>query len=403
MPDPVVIVDKQGVEHEFPPGFDPKRAADIVRRRNADTYRGPDTYLGGVLQSVQDTARETGRGVMTGIGQAFYPTRIPDMLTMLSLPFNPSAQADLLRSGPAIAEGLWAMRPSMDPNPPATSISNPTTGGQVIGNLVGSELGGRAIGAVGGVVRKAAPKAMELGLQRTKAERLDFPNTAQRLVDEGIIPTRANVQNALSGVEAKINADAAAYDAAHPLGRVDPDTIAANAHAFATKEGKVPGLGNVPGAEASELDAIKSRYQAQNTRSRNLSESIDQKRAYAARSRYNSRPNAPTVTNNELNFNKGVAAENRAAAIRLNPALEADLAKEQDLLGALVAAENNAAKGMPNTLIGAAKSVAFGPRTTGYAAKVMDRTGHSLQVMSPAAWRAAIAQLIASQQAQRGE
>lgn len=60
----VVIVDDQGQEHIFPPGFDPKKAAGIVKASSApkapthrgDTYKGPDSYWGGFWNSLKKDA-----------------------------------------------------------------------------------------------------------------------------------------------------------------------------------------------------------------------------------------------------------------------------------------------------------------------------------------------------------
>lgn len=248
---------------------------------------------------------------------------------------------------------------------------------------------------IGRLFSGAAPRVMDAGLQRTRADRLDFPNAAKRLVNEGIIPRGNNIQNALSATEGKVTADANAYDALPwpQGGRVDPKQLASEAVGFSHQAGKVGGLGNVPGPESAEIAKLKDGYLAQNTRDRNLSETIEQKRAYAARGKYSSRPNAPTVTNNELNFNTGIADANRGAAIRLHPPLEADLTKEQDLMGALVAQKNADAKHAPPTLIGLTKSALQlqNPTVMGGAAIGLDRTGRALQSpMTPAALRLAI-------------
>lgn len=246
-----------------------------------------------------------------------------------------------------------------------------------LGQIGGMIATGPAMKAMGGTLQKIAPEAMDMGLQRTSAQRLEFPNTPKRLVDEGIVPRGQNIQNALNATESKVNADASGFDAAHPIGPVDPDTIAQSARDFAHKEGKVGGLGNVPGQESGELDALKKQYQDQNTRSRSLAETLDQKRAYQARSSYSSRPNAPSVTNNELNFNKGVAGANRDTAIQLHPPLAADLAKEQDLIGGLTAQKFAESKSTPLSTVGTAKTIMGlrNPTTMGGAAIGLDRTG----------------------------
>lgn len=268
-----------------------------------------------------------------------------------------------------------------------------------LGQIGGMIATGPALKAMGGTLQKIAPEAMDMGLQRTAAQRLEFPNTPKRLVDEGIIPRKNNVQNALDATERKVNTQAVDFDAAHQVGPVDPDSIAQSGHDFAHKEGRVGGLGNVPGPESAELNALQKQYQAQNTRSRSLAETIDQKRAYAARSKYSARPNAPAVTNNELNFNKGVAGANREAAIKLNPELEADLAKEQDLIGAKAAQQMAEAKSTPLSTVGTAKTILGlrNPSIMGGAAIGLDRVGRALS--NPWATRAALlAQILGSEE-----
>lgn len=292
---------------------------------------------------------------------------------------------------------------------------------------------------LGRLFTKAAPPVMDMGLKRTAAARLKFPNTPNRLVDEGIIPAGQRVQKALSGTEAKINAEATQFDAFRPrvagylpaatesvaLGpmpsrslpspavwqrpmnaapgsgapprMVDPGEIADEAHAFAMQEGRVAGLGSAPGREHTELDALRQRYLTQNPRPRTLSETIQQKRAYQARAKYSARPNAPTVTNNELNFNEGIAAANRAKAIKLNPALEGDLAKERDLLGALEAQVNAESKAMPLSTVGTARTLLGlrNPTLMGRFAIGLDRAGRALSSpITPASVRAAILALM---------
>lgn len=184
----------------------------------------------------------------------------------------------------------------------------------------------------------------------------------------------------------------------------DPFRIADEARSFAFREGKMGGLGDAPGPEVANLNAAREQYLKQNTRPRSLTESIEQKRSYQARSRYNNRPNAPTQTNESALFDKGVAAANRSEAIRLLPSLEGDLAKEQDLLGALAALQTRAKNGMPNTLIGAAKHLAFQPSVMGATAVGMDKAANTMQRLSAARVRAAFnAMLAASNDANQSE
>jgi hypothetical protein len=240
---------------------------------------------------------------------------------------------------------------------------------------------------------------MDMALARNMAQKLDFPGASTRLIEEGIVPTGENVQTALSATEDAVNAAAAKFDAANPIHRVDPDTLARSAQDFAFKEGKIGGLGNVPGPEVAELDALAQKYLGENTRTRNLGETIDQKRSYQARSNYNNRPNAPTQTNEGRNFSKGLARANRAEAITLDPSLEALLSKEQDLMGALTAQKLRDAMSAPPTTVGAAKALLGlrNPTLMGNAAIAADRTGQILQrAATPTQIAAALRALMAS-------
>jgi hypothetical protein len=366
-------------------------------------------------------------------------------------------------------------------------VNKPTTAIDAMGRMTQAGLiqaaGEGASQGIGAALKRVAPAIMEMGLQRTRADRMKFPDTARRLVDEGIIPRQNNVQNALDATESKMLADATAFDAQRPrvagllgparqavpmgptpvpaggqpatlaadmtqprlvgpvgnaeeLGRrtwtpayggqgsgptavadtvsgpgiimrpmnappgrgaptsmVDPAVIAQSARASAMREGRIGGLGSEPGPEVDELDDLAAEYLRQNPRPRNLQETIEQKRAYQARAKYSSRPNAPAVTSNRLNFNAGVASANRQEAIRLNPAIEVDLKKEQDLLGALEAQKNAEARPSPGLLTGkvAALMGLRNPTMMGAGAITADRLAKMMaDPKTPAAVRAAI-------------
>lgn len=244
-----------------------------------------------------------------------------------------------------------------------------------LGSAVGIASVPEAGRVTGKVLRKVAPAMMDLSLGRTSAQRTEFPNTPQRMVDERILPSKA--AGKLTETENRVNQIGADYDAQHPIvaragfsgQHANPGAMADAAEQFAIKEGKVDALGNIPGPEADEISDLKQNYLDQNTRPRNLLETIAQKRAYQARTNYNNRPNAPVQTNNEINFNKGIAGENRAAAVRMAPELEGELAREQDLIGAKTAKEMRDNRGMPGTSFGAGKKflmdLGLGPMLSG--------------------------------------
>lgn len=389
----VVIVDPQGTEHVFPAGFDPAKAAAIVR--NSLPLKEPTTFGEGFTQSLKKTASDTGTGILQGAKNAINPRNILSGLRdTASVLGDPSA---ILRAG--YEQGRAGL-------PGLRTLSQPQEGGQAIGGLLTALAVPAAMKGTSAALRWAAPQAMDMGLQRTMADRLEFPNTPQRLVDEAIIPHGQNVQNALTATEQGVNAKTAAWDAAHPnphmiaVKGAQPPQMADQAAGFAVNEGKVAGLGNVPGPEDAEIARIKDQYLSQNTRPRNLSETVEQKRSYQSRARYNNRPNAPTQTNNELNFNKGIAAANRTEAIRMEPSIGPDLAKEQDLLGALSAVQKMGAKSTPLSTIGTAKTLLGlrNPTIMGSSAIALDRTGQALQGLSPELVRAALLDLMRSHQ-----
>jgi hypothetical protein len=276
---------------------------------------------------------------------------------------------------------------ALDPNSPAPNTSQGVlrTMAKEGAIAAGSEGGTRLVGMG---LKALAPKVMDTGLWRTGAQRMEFPNTPQRLVDEGLLPTSQRVQTALTGAEQGIQAKATAFDAAHPISPVDPDTLAAEAHATAMKTGRVADLGNVPGPDAASVDAAKAQYLRENTATRSLSDTIAQKRAFQQRASYNPRPLADNPTGGQLNFDTGMAAANRNAAIKLDPSLEADFSRQQDLLGAKNALGFTEARGTPLTVGGIARHTLMLPVPLGGAAIGMDRIGQVLR--NPALLRAAM-------------
>jgi len=154
---------------------------------------------------------------------------------------------------------------------------------------------------------------------------------------------------------------------------VDPNQIANEARDFAYDAGKVRALGNVPGQDAAEIEAARERYLAQNTRPRTLTETIAQKRAYQQRSNYG--PTRRPSPDSLPNFDKGVAAANRKAALELDPLLGPDLAAEQNLLGARDALERFHNTPAPIATHGITRHLLLRPSVVGTGAILMDRTG----------------------------
>lgn len=186
-------------------------------------------------------------------------------------------------------------------------------------------------------------------------------------------------------------------------GQVDPFKIADEARAFASREGKLKGLGDTPGPELANLDAAAQDYLAKNTRPRSVTETVEQKRSLQARARYNNRANAPTQTNESALFDKGAADANRRAAIERVPSLEGDLAREQDLLGALIALESRAKPGPAFNMTSAVRRTLMNPTLMGGAAIGLDVAGNAAQRITPAMVRAAWARLMASHQSENAK
>lgn len=381
--DEVVIVDPQGTEHVFPAGFDPQKAAAIVK--NSLPLSEPTTYGEGFKRSLEKTASDTGAGIVQGIGNALNPINLAkgayDVITGVTDPASLMIKG--YQQAPQMAAGLKTI-----------AKGDPNAGGQAIGGLLTSLAVPPIMKGAGRLMQWAAPQAMDMGLQRTMADRLEFPNTPQRLVDEGIIPHGQNVQKALTATEDQVNL----RSRLNPNPTIDPKQIAQEASDYAENAGKMGGLGNVPGPEQQDLTTARDTYLARQTQPMTAREAIEQKRAYQARGSYNNRPNAPTVTNEQTNFNKGIAAATRNAAIQINPKLAEDLAKEQDLLGALSAVEKMGAKATPLSTVGTAKTILGlrNPTIMGTAGIGLDRAGQALQGISPEVVRAALLDLMRS-------
>lgn len=126
----LIIVDDKGRDHTFPPGMDPKRAAQIVRNTllqeaNARPLHEPTTEGEGFRKSLTNTATETAKGIGAGALAAVNPKNI--LKGVMSLPslMNPW--------GPEVTSLVETAR---HPIEALKSLSDPKTGGNVIGGLL---------------------------------------------------------------------------------------------------------------------------------------------------------------------------------------------------------------------------------------------------------------------------
>ena len=118
MPDPVIIVDASGVEHEFPAGFDPKRAAGIVRYRTQDHPPSAEDFAPPVpSKSIGEHAADAVKSFGVAIGGAAklaYDATLDPMLHPLRDPREAPFRADLQAMGAASADqarkGVQAFR-----------------------------------------------------------------------------------------------------------------------------------------------------------------------------------------------------------------------------------------------------------------------------------------------------
>lgn len=377
MPDRIVRVD--GVEHHFPADATDAEISSALNGTGASAE--PDTYAGGFIKGLKDY----GADVATRAGGAFaHSFNIPALMAEKQAGDTQDAteMQQMVASGHGTPRQPWtvgtlkrAAQNTVDQAP------------ELAGGLAGAYVTGKLVNLAGKGMETLAPKVMDTGLWRSGAQRMDFPNTPQRLIDEGIVPTTEQVQKALTQTEGQVNAQAAQQSGPWSR-RVLPSKMADQAADFATTEGKVPGLGDTPGPEAMDVARAKAGYLSQNTRARDLPETIAQKRSYQARTSYNPRPNAPVQTNESVNFNKGIAAANRAAAIRMDPSLEGLLSKEQDLMGADQALAYTNARSTPTTMTGIMRHAVMHPAPMGSAAISLDRIGGALS--NPALLKAAL-------------
>lgn len=167
----VVIRDPAGTEHVFPPGFDPQKAASIVR---AAMEHEPDTYWGGFLKSAADTAKKTATGVVEGLNPI---AAVQGVVRSAMHPVDTAA---------GVANAV------MHPVDTAQSLSDPETGGRAIGSLL---LGG----AAGRVLPAAGRAAVSVPVRTATAGALD---TAAAVADNpivGVFSPRAAQAGKLAG------------------------------------------------------------------------------------------------------------------------------------------------------------------------------------------------------------
>lgn len=124
--DPIIIVDDKGVEHEFPPGFDPVRAAGIVRaqsgqRRDASAIGFDVNKWTDMASRFPEPIRKPAAAVGTFLGTLLEGASAPESIATLGVGRVPSAKPNYL--APSIRGPMNALGRTIE--------AGPTAGGRV--------------------------------------------------------------------------------------------------------------------------------------------------------------------------------------------------------------------------------------------------------------------------------
>lgn len=191
----IIIVDDQGTEHHFPPGFDPKQAAALVRNYTAPAaplgtqphsqtqdvgdgptsdepgYNGPETFWGGVGQSLKDQGRQLLGHLNPMLDTAAEPQDIGDMLNLV-IPEVSGATAATAHTAAGPLEATGGALRSAGNSRVARKLEWALPGAIVTGNpkvAVAGVLPSMARGAGkilqrgGQALRKAEPEIQDIG------------------------------------------------------------------------------------------------------------------------------------------------------------------------------------------------------------------------------------------------
>lgn len=301
----------------------------------------PGTYAGGFMKSVKQTAAETGSGMIRGA------LRMIDPRTYLEADQAKRAETQrLVRESQQHPDQF----PHDVPSAPIVgqlrkmgeTLSTPAGGGEAIGGLLtGLALPPVAKG-VGRGLQKLAPSVYEMGLNRLPAMKTEFPNAAQRGIQEGIIPTQSRVQQVLNTAEQQTLRPVRAYDAANPPG-IDPLIIAAKAGGSAIDGGKLLDRG-IRQPALNEVNDLTGQFNAENAVPMTAERVLDLKRAEQglANPAYRAAEKGRPVGDVEQLWHKGTGSAAREELINKVPETEAALGREQDLIGLLQGAERGA-------------------------------------------------------------
>lgn len=119
--EPVIIVDDKGEEHEFPAGFDPKRAADIVRRGPAIMHVGPAEMLSGAVgheTNLSDDPTPKEPDTSMRLGRMLEPLAHPQTLGDMTGLLIPGQVEGAIRTG---ARYLGALKTGLQERGPGLS------------------------------------------------------------------------------------------------------------------------------------------------------------------------------------------------------------------------------------------------------------------------------------------
>lgn len=226
----VVIRDNAGTEHEFPVGFDPQRAAAIVRQQTAPADTVPRDARG--RPAVSSDSGET-PSIFDKVNEALGPLAHPDTLTdfarILTMPVDTVRKAAASALAMAAAKGVAAA----SRGPVGNAIGATGRGLEAVGNsraARSAEAGGLAEAAFSmdpkGLAVAATPTVLRFagrGLQRAGA------------AVAGAAPAASEAAPAVAEVGPAAQAATEAATTPRPTGNALPDQKALNEAALAAR------------------------------------------------------------------------------------------------------------------------------------------------------------------------
>src|SRR6185369_16636759 len=156
--------------------------ASVIQHFRAQTPRSvsvvpasePDTYLGGFMRSLGQTAKDTGKGIIEGVGNAF---NVPAMLRTKQAEEQRIADEATGKREPTHDYGMGQLKAT------GQALMTPEGGGQAIGGLATSLALPRIITKAGPPLQEGAVSAYERMLKANKSTLEGMPKFGRSLAD----------------------------------------------------------------------------------------------------------------------------------------------------------------------------------------------------------------------------